>query len=80
MTGLGQPTMEEEFVLGPDVTEFRIELLNIYDAAKLKSDPPLIREATWSATDADNLTLWFSRDSGDWLAVHQMSWHPDTEF
>lgn len=80
VTRLGQPAKEETFTLTPGVYEFRIELLNFYDSARLERDPPEVREVTWSVSASENLTLWFVRDDGEWRVLHQSRWDPDSEF
>ncbi|RUS60911.1 hypothetical protein EGN72_06960 [Pseudorhodobacter sp. E13] len=77
---LGTPIKEDRFELSMTVHEFRVELLNIFDAATIKAHPPQIREVTWSLSKDQNLTLWFKQDKDDWQAVHHFFWHPDAEF
>jgi hypothetical protein len=79
---LGTPSQEERFNLGMEVTEFRVELSNIFDADRRTENPPDIREATWSLSSEKNLTLWFTQASegGDWCVIHSIQWHPDDQF
>ncbi len=77
---LGPPAKQEQFALGPHVMEFRVGLKNFFDEARLKSDPPDIREATWLLSSESNLTLWFTRREEDWRVLHHLSWHPDDLF
>lgn len=79
---LGAPIQEDRFTLGLDVLEFRIELTNFFDETRRRENPPDIREATWSLSPEENLTLWFTRpeDGSGWQALHFISWHPDDQF
>lgn len=80
---LGVPIRDDRFELGMDVMEFRIELTNLFDAARRTDNPPDIRELTWSMSADENLTLWFSHSEDaedDWRAIHFITWHPDDQF
>ncbi|MDP5218775.1 hypothetical protein Q5Y75_16215 [Ruegeria sp. 2205SS24-7] len=78
---LGDPIQEDRFELGVVVSEFRIELTNLFDETQRTQNPPNIREVTWSLSPDENLTIWFSKsEETDWRAIHVMSWHPDDQF
>lgn len=78
---MGYPSRDEQFALGETVSEFRIELTNLFDLATRSEDPPQIREATWHLSPEQNVTIWFSMSSsGDWQAIHTLMWHPDDQF
>lgn len=82
MGELGTPVAEDRFELGLSVLEFRIELTNLFDETRRTENPPEIREATWSVSAEQNLTLWFTRsETGqDWQAIHFLAWHPNSQF
>jgi len=77
---LGPPVREKRFMLGPAVPEFRIELKKFFDDNRRESNPPEVREVTWSLSPDENLTIWFTRPEEDWRALHYLSWHPGDPF
>ena len=80
MIELGQATTETEFEMTESLREFRIELLNILPQSDPKNKGVLIKEMTWTGLDDGNKTIWFQKIDGEWKAIHEMTWHPDTEF
>lgn len=59
MTALYGTPDTVEFTLGGNVNEFRIPLLNRFDAAEIESDRIVLLEATFSLDADNNLTVWF---------------------
>ena len=79
---LGEPFKQDQFALGTEVLEYRVELTNFFDETRRAENPPQIREAAWSLSAEENLTLWFSQPEGteEWQVLHFLSWHPDDQF
>lgn len=75
----GAPSTES-FVLGPGVDEFRIELLNFFDEAELKENPPVFLEATWPIPGALNLTIWYRQVSDALIYQHHLVWDQGADF
>lgn len=75
----GEPKTDT-FTLTSDVTEFRVELLDLVPAAELKSDPPHVVEATWSVSDKENLTVWYRQTHAGRVYMHHMLWPKGREF
>ena len=77
---MGPADTETEFEMTEGLREFRIELLNILPQSNPKNRGVVIKEMTWTGLDVGNKTIWFQKIDGEWTAIHEMTWHPDTEF
>ena len=80
---LGEPLNDEMFTT-KGLSEFRIELLNIFPP----SDTIFIRELTWNtSSDAQlsdggilRLTVWYAQENGVWKPVHFFRWNTFMQF
>jgi hypothetical protein len=62
-----------------NISEFRIELLNIYNEEDLQKSLNII-EVTWSYNFFENVTIWFQQDSLAWRKVDDTIWSKGAEF
>jgi hypothetical protein len=78
IANLGDAAQAETFPLDWDhVTEFRIELLNLYP---LPENAGLqIQELQWRSGDC-NLAIWFAQEGTDWKAKDAVIWPDNVEF
>ena len=79
-TDLGPANEETEFAMTESLHEFRVELLNILPQSDPKNRGIVIREMTWTGLEDGNKTIWLQKIDGEWKAIHEMTWQPDTEF
>lgn len=75
----GTPTDSDEFKMAPELPEFRNDLPELFDEADIRAGVQ-VRERTWSYSDSQNITLWFTADGDGWRAVHHMIWDKGLEF
>lgn len=70
----------QHFILAEEnISEFRIELLNIYEEQDFLKSINMI-EVTWSHGFFKNRTVWFQQDSVDWKRLDEAVWNKGAEF
>jgi hypothetical protein len=69
-----KPIEEEDFLLNDAViSEFRIGLYNFFDE-KERKEPILIKEITWETDKDTNYTIWYKKDSNQWIFIDSFIW------
>jgi hypothetical protein len=76
----GTPIQEDSFVLNESLSEFRIELYNIFTREEASSESIRIKESTWEKDSKHHITVWYKRKNNDWVPVHVLQWAKETEF
>jgi len=74
---LGEAESEVNFTLSQNVTEFRIELLNLF--ALPQNNERKILERQWSNAGC-KLTIWFTNTKNGMTSVQALRWPDGTEF
>lgn len=76
----GSPINKENYKLNEvAITEFRVRLLNIFDKQE-RLKPIEIQEVTWNQNTTQNVTVWYTLNSGIWTPIDVMSWDKGAEF
>ena len=68
ITQLGNPSYEYVFTMADPLSEFQIELYNIYPPDSPGNAQIEIRECTWRYSRY-RLTVWFHKPNGEWIAL-----------
>lgn len=75
----GRPIEEELFLMEDGITEFRVELLNIYPPENPDNNNVEIKELSWNQGEFI-ITLWFHKKNHDWVVVDSRKWYEDVDF
>ena len=62
------------------ISEFRIELLNIFSEKEIQEKDILIKEVTWQIDKNNNLTIWYKRENKKWKPLKFFIYNKDTNF
>lgn len=62
------------------ISEFRIELLNIFSEKGIQEKDILIKEVTWQIDKNNNLTIWYKRENKKWKPLKNFIYNKDTNF
>lgn len=73
------PINKEEFILGQNLTEFRIELYNHFTEKQIKSNKIRILEITWNYDSEKNITSWYVMKDGN-KPIDVALWEKDALF
>lgn len=76
----GVPVSSDTFLLNSGVTEFSIELYNIFRPEYLKTHKVYIDESTWNIDSVNNFTVWYKVENDKLLPVDTCLWSIDLEF
>lgn len=76
----GSPLQREHFVLDGALSEFRIELYNIYTEEEYMSESITLEEVTWEKDEETNITVWYQNIEDTWKPKHFLVWDKDSEF
>ncbi|ASF43490.1 hypothetical protein CBG49_10625 [Capnocytophaga endodontalis] len=75
---------ETTFLMGDysdgSISEFRIELLNIFSEKEIQEKDILIKEVTWQIDKNNNLTIWYKRENKKWKPLKFFIYNKDTNF
>lgn len=76
----GEPNNRESFnTKMEDITEFRIELRNLYSEEELKNGVTF-EELTWEKDSNNNVTIWYVKEGNNWTPKHYLIWDKHAEF
>ncbi len=80
MSLLGSPLSCDTFLLNSGVSEFRIELYNIFSPQYLEINDIYIVEKTWQVDNINNFTVWYNWTNNILMPVDSCLWQNDLEF
>ncbi|WP_128330773.1 hypothetical protein [Apibacter sp. HY039] len=77
------PLRDDTFILGKEegaINEFRSGLSNHFKQKDIENKNIWIREITWSASEKDNLTVWYHKQNGRWSSIAHTTYSKEAEF